>query len=196
MAGAMIWLVDAERIDAATLDGWVAWLSASETERYARFVRPERQRQFLTGRVLLRSALAALLDVEARTVLLNERPGLGPRLVMPALPEVGMSISHSGRWVACAVSADTRLGLDVELLDEARDWRSLAQHAFDGATEVTSMTQFYQHWTAQEAACKAGLEPGQGTCLHVVHPDLAIALCTARPLTGPATLHILGDIGE
>ena len=191
MAAATIWLVDAERVDAPTLESWVSWLSASETERYARFVRPERQRQFLTGRVLLRSALAALLKVEARSVLLNERPGMGPRLIMPALPEAGMSISHSGRWVACAVSADTQLGLDVELLDASRDWPALAKHAFDPPVEVTSMAQFYRQWTAQEATFKAGLNVGQGVCLHVEHPELAIALCSARPLDAGVTLHTL-----
>ncbi|MBI3285472.1 MAG: 4'-phosphopantetheinyl transferase superfamily protein [Burkholderiales bacterium] len=189
---ASIYLLNAADPGAADLAPYLAWLSAGETERYQRFVRRERQRQFLLGRILLRQALSPLLQIPAGKLSLTEQSGRAPRL--DGWPDIGFSISHSGAWLACAVSATTGLGLDIERLNPARDFHALAQHAFDAdeiawlqARPAASLAaDFYRLWSSKEARFKVGA-PG-AHCLQLPHPELAIALCSAQPLAQTPSL--------
>ena len=186
-------LVDARGISAARLDEYLGWLGAGEAQRYQRFVRPERRRQFLIGRVLARTMLGELLGVAPRDLLITDRPGQAPVLAGPH-PNTSFSISHSGSWVACAASADSALGLDIELLDGARDLAALAAHAFDAERcawlaarpAADRLRAFYHLWSAQEARIKLGAEPA--ATVELFHPELSIVLCSAKPLDQPPTL--------
>jgi 4'-phosphopantetheinyl transferase len=86
----------------------------------------------------------------------------------------GFSIAHSGRWVACAVSAQTALGLDIEMKDGARDLNALAAQAFDsvemsqwerlqGLPGDQRVEGFYRLWSEKEARFKLGITGG-GHC--------------------------------
>lgn len=179
-----MWLVDGDAIDDTQFAAMVPWLSDSEAARFARFVRRERQRQFVLGRVLLRSMLGNLYGLPARSFVLDDRPGQAPLLQGERQPH--FSISHSGRWIACAVSRDTALGLDIECIDLARDWRAVAQHAFGPAAAFDDADAFYQAWTGQEARFKLGAD---GHCVRLCHPGLSITLCSAQPLRQPIFFH-------
>lgn len=157
--------MDSQGIDADALATYAAWLGESERARCARFVRDERRRQFIVGRALLRLAVGRLLLRQPSTIELHERAGLAPAL--QGVADVGFSISHSGRWVACAVGKDVALGLDIERVDQARDVLALAEQAFD-ASEVAALralapagrhAAFYRLWCAHEARIKLG-QPG------------------------------------
>ncbi|WP_137174312.1 4'-phosphopantetheinyl transferase superfamily protein [Massilia sp. HP4] len=158
----VVWLLDSHDVAPDALASYAAWLGPSERARCARFVRAERRRQFVLGRALLRVALGRLLQRQPDTIVLDERPGQAPVLV--GEPDAGFSISHSGRWVACAAGRGMRLGLDIERLDMARDVMALAGQAF-GAAEVAVLqaldpqarrTAFYRMWCAHEARFKLG----------------------------------------
>ena len=73
MTEATLWMVDADAVADADLLRFRDWLSAGELARYQRFVRAQRLRQFVVGRVLLRKALGRLLNVEAREIQLEEQ---------------------------------------------------------------------------------------------------------------------------
>lgn len=191
----LIWLADASAMTDASQQRHLAWLTPGELARHGRFVREQRRRQFVAGRVLLRMALAPLLRVPPEKVLLEERNGQSPRLLAPvagcAAP--GFSISHSGRWVACAVG-EQAVGLDIEVRDSSRDLSALAKQAFD-ADEMARWQQmqrwedaarvegFYRLWSEKEARFKLGLAVG-GHCIAVPHEELSVVLCTAVELTG------------
>lgn len=184
---ASLQLVDGRSIAPAKLDQWFTWLGAGEAQRYQRFVRAERRRQFVIGRALARSMLGQLLGVAPPSLLIEDRPGLAPML-SGADPNPSFSISHSGPWVACAVSAGSALGLDIEQLDAGRDIAALAAQSFDAdccawlaaRPEATRMHDFYRLWSTQEARIKLGAVPA--ATLELAHPDLAIVLCSAAPL--------------
>jgi 4'-phosphopantetheinyl transferase len=156
-AAAGVWLAAIDGIGDARLAAYAGWLSESELARS--FTRPQRRRQFVAARALLRIALGSLLNVAPRSVELGGAPGRAPWLVSPAVPLPGLSVSHSGRWVACALSLDSAVGLDIEVKDAARDVDALAEHAFDGATcarlaglpRAARVEAFYAEWSAQEA---------------------------------------------
>lgn len=207
---AAIVLIDAQAAGDAALARWAGWLGAAETARHAAFARPLRQRQFLAGRALLRAALAPLLSLAPAQVVLEQRRDQAPRLLPPPswrgeLP--GFSIAHSGRWVACAVSAGTPVGLDIEVLDARRDVMALAWHAFDAARcaalavmpPAQQRAAFYGAWSEQEARIKlasvCGVADGEGAayCVAVPHGELSIALCSARVLAQAPDLQVVDE---
>lgn len=82
------------------------------------------------------------------------RDGHG-RPVLPGGP--AFSVSHSGSRVACAVSRDNDIGLDVERvrpIDVRRFSRFLS--ANETAAALRDPAAFFAAWTAREAAVKAG----------------------------------------
>src|SRR5471032_2041460 len=169
---ARLWLINTAAIGEDQVQAVLPLLSVSEAARYRRFVRPQRQRQFLIGRVLLRRALCTVLDLPADALTVEEHVGHAPRVHLPAgVAPPGFSISHSGDWVACAVSASTALGLDIELLDPARD-----------------IAAFYRMWSSKEARYKLGVgSDAAASCIALAHPALSIVVCSAQPLaTAPA----------
>ncbi len=185
---ASLQLVDGRSIAPAQLDEWSGWLGSGEAQRYQRFVRAERRRQFVIGRALARTMLGQLLGAAPPSLLIEDRPGQAP--VLSGLdPNTFFSISHSGHWIACAVSADTALGLDIEQLDAGRDIAALATQSFDAACcawlaarpDASRLRDFYQLWSTQEARIKLNAEPASSLVL--AHPDLAIVLCSAAPLS-------------
>lgn len=184
------WIVDAGEISDAWLEGHVAWLDEADAARYARFVRRERQRQFLVGRVLLKQELGKLLGVPAREIKLSAYSGKAPVLTAPLAPPIYLSVSHSGRWVACAASVVTAIGLDIEIIDPARDVTALAEQAF-GASQAkwlaerpdsTRVQDFYEKWCEHEARIKLGSDNCEKYVLS--RPGLAAVLCTKDPLRG------------
>lgn len=185
--------MDGRTVGDDTLARYVAWLNPAEQTRYQRFVRSERQRQFLIGRVLLRLALGNLLNIHAATISLTERSGNAPLLNGPK-PTPGFSLSHSGPWIACAVSAQTALGLDIEVKNAARDLASLSEQAFDAddialvhaQPDNERVAAFYDLWSAKEARYKLAsthdLASG-ASCIALPHSDISMVLCSVYPLS-------------
>jgi 4'-phosphopantetheinyl transferase len=176
-------LLDAGTLDDAVLAGCLAWLDDSERERLARFVRRERRRQFIAGRMLARRTLGAVLGVAPETVRLVERPGAAPALAVPDAGAAGFSISHSGAWIACAASAMGRVGLDVEMVDPARDIDALAAQAFDASQQAwlaarpaaSRLADFYRAWSTLEARFKLGT--AAAATFDLSRPGLSIVVC-------------------
>lgn len=185
---ATVWLLDGRTVSDDQLLPYISWLNADELQRYQRFLRLERQRQFLLGRILLRFALGNLLDVSPTSLSLSERPGHAPVLNLEDIAP-GFSLSHSGPWVACAVSKHSALGVDIELLDETRDLLALAEQVFN-ASECALLKEkeggarvavFYALWSKKEAAYKLASTLGRNVvphCIRVPHTDISIALCS------------------
>lgn len=193
----LLWLADTGELAPDWFEAGAAWLAASESERLGRFRREERRRQYVAGRVLLRLALGELLGLAPRTVALLDRPGNAPALLAPALPGVGLSIAHSGRWVACAVSAIAPLGLDIERADPGRDLLALAEQAFgkEAAESLARLdaaarsTVFYRMWCRHEAHIKLGGEAAHD--LFYDYPGLTLALASTHALhVAPAVVDI------
>lgn len=187
---ASVWIIDGDGVTDAVLASYLGWLNAAELRRYAGFVRPLRQRQFLIGRVLLRLALGEMLGLPAQQMRFIERAGRSPQLDVPGLT-AGFSLSHSAQWVACAVGAQGALGLDIELPQAQRDLAALARQAF-AADDLAWLERqpvlhsaFYQRWCRNEARikCLSNSDGHAGTCdLMLAHPVLFIALCSTQPV--------------
>jgi phosphopantetheine--protein transferase-like protein len=82
--------------------------------------------------------------------------------------ELFVSISHSGDWIAAAIS-DAPIGIDIETFSKQRDFIAIATHVFSAAEicflkscDAEELKQnFYLHWTLKESVAKqdgAGLK--------------------------------------
>lgn len=185
---ATLWLLDLAATDADTLAQGLDSLGASVQQRFHRFLRPERQRQFLAGRLLLRRALAdACPDVQTTDIQFTERAGAAPLASMPGGAPF-FSISHAGNWVACAVCTAAPLGLDIEVSGRRRDFAALAEHSFDAATaqrlaslpDAERAAAFYREWCRLEAEFKLGRPATHW--LQIGHAELTIAIASREEL--------------
>ncbi|EJL88279.1 hypothetical protein PMI16_02456 [Herbaspirillum sp. CF444] len=200
---AILWLLNGDRIDDDRLASFTPQLGPEERLRHARFLRPQRAREFLLGRLLLRHAVRYLLGPAAARIAIAERERQAPLLSFPAFPfapDFHFSLSHSRGWIACLASAVCAVGLDIENRAHARDAEELSAAAFDdvqrqwlaGLDPQRRTTGFYRLWNNQEALCKLhgnlprGSKPvscGTGwNCFHVDHPRLHIGVCAAQEL--------------
>lgn len=207
-----MWLADASHFGGDDLAFFARCLGASEAERYRRFARSSRKRQFLVGRMLLRYAAGRAVGLSPSAFAIQEQPANAPRLIFPESVHVvpGFSLSHSDKWVACAVSRSSMLGLDIELVNPDRDVLAIAKSAFR-KNEIASLLKlngesrvaaFYHLWTLHEALLKlfsnAGrtaqlpelvdaknliMSQGDGWNSRVLsHPEFSCVLCSTGRL--------------
>lgn len=124
------------------------WLCVTERERQQQFSRPVRRETFRAGRWLLR-ALLREAGVNEASLGVDDQG----RPIWPARTSWGLSLSHSGAWIAAALSDAGPVGLDIECPRPERDWAALS--AFLGLPPDTDRPGFYRHWTLGEAWLKA-----------------------------------------
>ncbi|WP_030469214.1 4'-phosphopantetheinyl transferase family protein [Lentzea aerocolonigenes] len=125
-----------------------------------------RAREFLAARTLLRGLLGDGLVADWAGTTIAKEPGGRPFL--PDHPWIGVSLSHSGDWVAAAVGEHLRVGVDVEVPQRPvspallrRCCREQDTAAFEAMADDVRTAEFTWMWTAQEACVKAA---GQGLC--------------------------------
>jgi 4'-phosphopantetheinyl transferase len=209
---AILWLLDGSLVLEDDLTFFAQQLSTSEARRYEGFRRRERKRQFLLGRMLLRFAVSGLMSLPPDELVIIERDRNAPQLVLPnpQCLQPAFSISHSRDWVACVVSSNISVGLDIEAEDPARDVIGISQAAFHPTDhlwlsrqpETERLSAFYQLWCTREARYKLlsnfGREPilsplvgsdgtfaSQGCSCHrssVPCSGLALVICSDQPL--------------
>lgn len=143
--------------------GWTGWadrLDAAEQARAARFRQAADRDAYIAAHALLRALVATVPGApppgEWR---MAAEPGGRP--VVPGLG-LGVSLSHTGGMVACAVGpAET--GVDVEALDRAVAPEALAPAcltptetaALLGLPPAARPERFLRLWTLKEAVAKA-----------------------------------------
>jgi 4'-phosphopantetheinyl transferase len=127
----------------------------------------KRQTQWLGGRVLIHRLLAdAGLDLSPSVRVLNDATGR-PWLA-GASPDLTVSLSHSGVWVAAVVAQGGRAGVDVEeIRDKAQRLASkfLAPHEWAAAlaacqTVANASAHYTLLWSAKETLYKLAAQRG------------------------------------
>lgn len=159
----IIWLASCDRgINQDWEASQLCLLHESERRRYYGFLRPQRRRQFLIGRVLLRHALSDLFAVSPGGWQIRECPGRAPRLASATPVPVTFSLAHSQDRVVCILAKGAMVGVDIEYMGRQRDFLHMAAYFFHpknvrqlqalhGAEQAGG---FYRLWTLHEAAVK------------------------------------------
>lgn len=213
-AAATLWLLNGDLVSEARLASLAASLGQSECERYGRFLRPQRAREFLLGRMLLRHAAQTMLGSAATDVTVTEREGNAPLLSFnKPVDAFYFSLSHSPPWVACIATTADRIGIDIESKNRPRDIVPLIAAAFDQKEQewLTRLPAhqreqgFYCLWNHKEALYKLGTDntddtakissPHIGTGWNsrlIKHADLFIGICSAAPLDEIRIIELTG----
>lgn len=144
---------DRELSNAAFQDH-LALLPESLRQSVMKFMRWEDAHASLFGKLLLRYGLREMgLSDDLSRLQYNQfgRPSISD--------SVDFNISHSGNYVACALSTSSRIGIDVEKIQaiEINDFTS--QFTIQELTQIAKAPdcyyEFYRLWTCKEAVIKA-----------------------------------------
>ena len=172
--------------------------------------------------MLLRFAVSKLISQPLDTLALIEREGSPPQLMVhnERYQQPAFSISHSRDWVACVVSSNASLGLDIEVETPGRDIIGICQSAFHpkdhgwllSQPETARLSAFYQLWCTKEALYKLlfslgrerifsplvgsdGTVAAEGYRWHrfsLPHSSLALVICSDQPLSLIHSLQLNG----
>lgn len=156
----------------ASIDAWQAnpseavpgraWLSATERERYARFVHDDDRFMFLMGRVMARALVARALGCRPTAWRWREGPHGRPEIDEPGTTW-HFNVAHSAGLVVCALGNGHDVGVDVEDLERrpvspnfARRYLSPGEVADVAAQPAAAQQQrLLTYWTLKEAYLKA-----------------------------------------
>jgi 4'-phosphopantetheinyl transferase len=163
-AAAILWSLNGGNVPEAHDALLFNLLSSCEKKRYLRFLRRERQRQFLLGRILLRQAISCATGLSLDRIAVIDKPGEAPEVIVPHVNtrKLSFSISHSQQRIICGVGTDCRLGVDVEFNDPRRDILNMSKMVF-GSEDLRWLTKhkgrdvvaaFYLLWCSREAVLK------------------------------------------
>ncbi|MBL7774573.1 MAG: 4'-phosphopantetheinyl transferase superfamily protein [Saprospiraceae bacterium] len=144
-------------------------LTAYEQSRYIGKLNPLHRLQFLAGRLLAQQLFAEHCPGAVCSLQTDNASGK-PRIA--GQPGWGISISHSGALVACALNPLGPAGIDVEAIRPVdlaafqtyllpREWRFIQRHH-------DPPSAFFTLWTRKEAVAKAD---GRGLGLDFQHLD-------------------------
>jgi 4'-phosphopantetheinyl transferase len=216
--GTAVFLIDSRLFSTDDLASFEQRLDEAAAKRLAGFVRGERRRQFILGRMLLRLAACRWRSAAWNDVTIEEGE-VRPQLRFVDGRDLACSISHSRHWIGCAVADCNKLGLDLEVVDDSRDIAGLTQVGMEAAeahwvlqrTAQQRSDAFYRLWCMKEALYKmegisnlpaavllagetAPLVTTDDMAFHVLpQPELAIAVC-AEPQAGAPTITSITDL--
>ena len=158
-----VWLMEIDEPSRALLADWRRCLDSDELARADRF-HFERDRIIYTAaHWLLRSALTEVGGLPTAAWRFATGPHGKPR-IDAALGHDALSfnLSHTKGLVACAVTLQAEIGVDVELVEPRRSGLDIAEHYFSAAEVVSlrampsaqQMRTFFRLWTLKEALIK------------------------------------------
>jgi 4'-phosphopantetheinyl transferase len=176
-------------------------LSDEERARLRRLVRAEDRLAFTAAHALVRSALSHCVPQVPATAWEFVRTPYGkPEIAAPRVrPPLRFSLSHTRGLVACAVTAGTPCGVDVEAVDRAMDPLRLAgavctpheRSWLAGLERAARPAGFCRLWTLKEAYVKAR---GRGLSLPLSQCGFAVT----DPVGGTAGIRVefAPELGE
>lgn len=117
-------------------------LGQADLKRFQKIKDENRALQFLTGRMLVLEVFGTDFETLETGKVISKKGGY-------------LSLAHSNNFVVLATD-DEPVGVDIEKIDEPRDFKAIAKRMKFGACE--NATDFCKKWTAYEADFKLGRE--------------------------------------
>jgi 4'-phosphopantetheinyl transferase len=141
-------------------------LSRAELNRAGAMAEPATRRQYLAGRLALRTILGRYTNQSPAALVFTHGSHQKPELVQKTTgtPVWHFSLAHTHGIILIAVGADSPLGVDVESRQRRlRNFTGLIQRVLTPAEQRTikstgqsdNPTLFLHYWTAKEACLKA-----------------------------------------
>nr|AFB69925.1 4'-phosphopantetheinyltransferase 7N [uncultured bacterium] len=174
-----------------------ACLSADEEARAAQFAFADDRRDFIAAHALLRQTLSAHAPRDPSAWTFSQGPYGKPVLADGSDERTALTfnLSHTRGLVACVVSRNVDVGIDVERTSQSADALDVARDRFS-SREVRSLEEcdhaarsarFTELWTLKEAYAKAkgtGVLGGMDVCTFTLGPTDSLC-CDVVDRGGP-----------
>jgi 4'-phosphopantetheinyl transferase len=159
-----VWLTRPDQIASrGLLQAYERLLNPEETARWSGLRFESDRHHYLVAHALVRTTLSAYVDIDpsAWRFVRNEFGRPEPFLNQKT-PPLRFNLSRTAGLVACAVTREADLGVDVEDLRRIDNPMALARHAF-ASGEVADLeslsgddqrVRFFEYWTLKEAWLK------------------------------------------
>ena len=181
--------------DAATIAEWHAVLEPAEQARAGRFLSDLDRHAYIAAHALARRMLAEAGGLASEAWRFVEGPAGKPEVAPDhGVPWLRFNLSHTRNLVACAVTRDDDVGLDVEDLTRREAGEGIAERFFapSEAARIAALPRAERHeaflriWTLKEAFVKA---TGEGIAMGLENFGFTLgappALAFAPASTGP-----------
>ncbi len=160
-----IWLTDPNQVsDRATLRAYDALLTPEERENQRRFRFERDRRDCLVARALVRTTLSRYAAVPPAGLMFGQNRYGRPHLLPGQCNlDLRFNLSHTRALIACAVTLEHEIGVDVEIMSRQGATVELADRYFS-SLEVRALRalpaeqrreRFFQYWTLKESYIKA-----------------------------------------
>jgi 4'-phosphopantetheinyl transferase len=158
-----IWYQATGALDEAAIAAAASVLSDEERAQYHRFRFAHDARDYAAAHALLRATLSCDGDRAPEAWRFDKTANGKPFLLDRDACRTSFSLSHTDGMVACAVTADADVGIDVECVDRDVDVAAVTAR-FLAPAEAAHLAQldtaarrdrFFDLWTLKEALVKA-----------------------------------------
>lgn len=157
------YLVDADIADPRLLASYEALLAPDERARRDRYRFDHSKREYLLTRALVRTTLSRYAAVAPAAWTFRQNAWGRPDIDRPDLGWLRFNLTNSRGLIACAVTRDRDVGVDVEDTLRAGETVEIADRFFS-PIEVAALRalprsaqrgRFFDYWTLKEAYIKA-----------------------------------------
>ena len=157
-----IWLVNVADISQPQLLRLQTLLSEQELKRNGEYQFDRHRQRDTICRALLRLVLSHYLGQTTASLQFEYNQYGKPRLPDPQ-SNLQFNLSHSGDYIACAVTLGSSIGIDVENKQRKNNVMEIAAHYFSKIEMTDLLTypvceqppKFFEYWTLKEAYIKA-----------------------------------------
>jgi 4'-phosphopantetheinyl transferase len=158
-----VWFRATESLDEAAIAAAASVLSNDELARYRRFHFARDARDYAAAHALLRTVLSRNGDRAPERWRFDTTADGKPFLIDQGAFRASFSVSHSHGMVACAVTEEAEVGVDVECINRDVNVAAIAGRFF-APTEAAQLARldasqrldrFFDLWTLKEALSKA-----------------------------------------
>lgn len=159
-----VWLTALSNSASSDFSPYLPILNEAELARLQRFVVKDAAFQYLVTRALLRTTLSRYAGVSSQSWEFETNAYGRPHISQPrAFRDLRFNLSNTTGLVACAISMDCEVGVDVENVLRPVEADELAPSVF-AATELAyfrnsksedQRDRFFSFWTLKEAYIKA-----------------------------------------
>lgn len=167
-----VWSASPNEFGEAECAALAAMLDQQEIASHARLRHEADKRAYLVAHALRRMAIGQALDVPPSDLRFSSDSHGKPQLVWPRDSGLFFSHAHAREAVACVVTRQAEIGVDVEHVHGEPDFSLLDRFMVlppHGDGQSREPGQFFFFWTALEAFWKA-----QGVGLSTAHPRIRL----------------------
>jgi 4'-phosphopantetheinyl transferase len=134
-------------------------LTKDERNRFFRFKKKKDSLLYLTGRYYIKKIISEKTKIPIEKIIIKTTKFGRPALHKPKIKNFDFNISHSGDYVAIAIS-NKKIGVDIEKikpldLEIAESYFTPKELSYIKGNTKDKLTSFYKIWTLKESYIKA-----------------------------------------